>query len=161
MLAGSRGIRLDLVKKTIFQGSQQMLMQWNKHEFDVLVFHNNFMYNSHQKKKKKKKIRCIQCCNSAKISMTLMTFRPNEPKSLENVLFDMHPTKTQICLCIRAFWTGFVVCIKETLHSWLFKMCPAKILIRLHTGWSESLLGLCGSMFSDEAKIAHSGGNVM
>ena len=32
---------------------------------------------------------------------------------------------------------------EETLHPWLYKICPGKILIRLHecTDWSEPLLG--------------------
>ena len=37
----------------------------------------------------------------------------------------------------------FVVRMKKTLHPWLSKMCPVKILIRLRecAGWSESSLG--------------------
>ena len=58
----------------------------------------------------------------------------------ENIPSEMPTMKTGLRM-IHAVWSVIVVCLKK-LHSWLVKMHPAKILIRLGkcVGWSESLL---------------------
>ena len=64
-------------------------------------------------------------------------FSLHEPQCEKTYLLNVRPTKIQISLCIHAVWSESCP-HEQTLHPWLSKMHPAKVLNRLSgcTGWS-------------------------
>ena len=87
----------------------------------------------------------------------VLTRRPKCVATSENVPLDIYTLARLKLTCAFAQCDQSLRCPhEETLHPWLFKMRPVKILIRLREcgGWSESSLGahvrryvfwLCGS----------------
>ena len=57
--------------------------------------------------------------------------------------WNIHRTKTQISLCVRAVWLESSLSAWRKFAPWLSQMCPVKILIRLRecAGWSETSQG--------------------
>ena len=86
--------------------------------------------------------RCWKCVDGKRVDLTALS-AAIEPQRTKKYLLICAPTKTQIILRSPESDQNLRCPFQETLHPWLSKTRPAKILIRLRecAVWSESSLG--------------------